>query len=687
MCTADVDMKKKWCEAVHKDMASFTRLYCCEDHFDLEQDTSNYMAYKIMNLQENKKTLLRLRKGVVPHIFACQEDTHCPSDKCFTKSESSQMDLEGSRSSSPSQEMSPNLVCRLCLAVEVRLFTITGSLQDVYEKLTDTALHSLDARPLAACYLCHAQLRKCRRLMLGSARAEALLTDMLRTSSKISLKAVSSIDRFANGLCSLNFSKAECLESVSPQFVTPEIKSETESDSEDRGADGPASDGRDPGPDGGEALSAPHQEEDIKQEPQLEEGPSQSAAAAGARDTDVYQEIPVSVSHLCDAVMDTTQQRRRWDDVVPAHTSGADKTKQAEGRTTDRTQRESQESDIRTIRTLHHCDVCQRQFNQSWDLKVHYRTHTGEKPFLCIVCQRAFKVRCHLSDHMRTHTGEKPFQCEVCEYRCNQKSVLIRHMRTHTGEKSYQCEVCQKAFRLKGHLSEHKRIHTGEKPFQCEVCQKAFCRKEMLSIHLRSHTNERPFQCEVCEKAFRLRSHLIDHTRIHTGEKPFQCEVCQYRCSQKSVLMRHMRTHTGEKSFQCEVCQRAFRLRSHLSDHVRIHTGEKPFQCEVCQKAFNRKEMLSIHLRSHTDERPFQCAVCQKAFRVRSHLSDHMKIHTGEKPFHCEVCQKAFSRKVSLCNHFRTHTGEKPFQCVECRYRCNRKSALLRHMRTHEKPV
>ncbi|XP_053622786.1 zinc finger protein 391-like isoform X4 [Plodia interpunctella] len=542
----DVDMKKKWCEAVHKDMASFTRLYCCEDHFDLEQDTSNYMAYKIMNLQENKKTLLRLRKGVVPHIFACQEDTHCPSDKCFTKSESSQMDLEGSRSSSPSQEMSPNLVCRLCLAVEVRLFTITGSLQDVYEKLTDTALHSLDARPLAACYLCHAQLRKCRRLMLGSARAEALLTDMLRTSSKISLKAVSSIDRFANGLCSLNFSKAECLESVSPQFVTPEIKSETESDSEDRGADGPASDGRDPGPDGGEALSAPHQEEDIKQEPQLEEGPSQSAAAAGARDTDVYQEIPVSVSHLCDAVMDTTQQRRRWDDVASAPMSTADQPKQVKGGTTDRKQRDSRrQSTIRTARALHQCDVCRRQFKRAENLKVHYRTHTGEKPFHCKVCHYRCSQKADLLIHMRTHTGEKPFQCYVCQMVFSVRSSLSRHSRTHTGEKPFQCEVCQSAFRERTHLLDHKRTHTGEKPFKCEVCQCRFSQKSVLKRHMRTHTGEKPYQCEMCQKVFTAKRNLSDHIRLHTGEKPFQCEVCLYRCNQKSILVRHMRTHTS----------------------------------------------------------------------------------------------------------------------------------------------
>ncbi|XP_053622787.1 zinc finger protein 260-like isoform X3 [Plodia interpunctella] len=576
----DVDMKKKWCEAVHKDMASFTRLYCCEDHFDLEQDTSNYMAYKIMNLQENKKTLLRLRKGVVPHIFACQEDTHCPSDKCFTKSESSQMDLEGSRSSSPSQEMSPNLVCRLCLAVEVRLFTITGSLQDVYEKLTDTALHSLDARPLAACYLCHAQLRKCRRLMLGSARAEALLTDMLRTSSKISLKAVSSIDRFANGLCSLNFSKAECLESVSPQFVTPEIKSETESDSEDRGADGPASDGRDPGPDGGEALSAPHQEEDIKQEPQLEE------------------------------------------DVAPTKTTGADSTTDSKERASG-----SKSKTAKKTRGPRQCDVCHRQCRTASELKKHYVVHTGEKPYKCEVCERQFTWKASLSKHILTHTGEKPYKCDVCSKGFIKKSNLVIHLRSHTGEKPFECAKCQQRFSNQCNLSRHMRIHTGEKRFQCDLCDKRFYQKAHVVSHLKSHTGEKPYKCKLCGHRVSQKNNLLNHLRTHTGEKPFKCELCETEFNQKQSWLCHLKSHSNYKPFGCSICQYRCKQKGALVGHMRTHTGEKPFACELCERRFSFKRDVARHMLTHTGEKPFVCHVCPRRFTQKVNLLRHLQTH------------------------------------------------------------
>lgn len=51
------------------------------------------------------------------------------------------------------------------------------------------------------------------------------------------------------------------------------------------------------------------------------------------------------------------------------------------------------------------CDICKKQFDRPSLLKRHYRTHTGEKPYICIVCSKGFSTSSSLNTHRRIHTG------------------------------------------------------------------------------------------------------------------------------------------------------------------------------------------------------------------------------------------------------------------------------------------
>jgi len=52
---------------------------------------------------------------------------------------------------------------------------------------------------------------------------------------------------------------------------------------------------------------------------------------------------------------------------------------------------------------MHHCHICNRGFLNKSNIKVHLRTHTGEKPFGCDHCSKAFRQKAHLLKHMSIH--------------------------------------------------------------------------------------------------------------------------------------------------------------------------------------------------------------------------------------------------------------------------------------------
>nr|XP_010945385.2 zinc finger protein 296 [Camelus bactrianus] len=113
------------------------------------------------------------------------------------------------------------------------------------------------------------------------------------------------------------------------------------------------------------------------------------------------------------------------------------------------------------------CPVCTKTLSSFSNLKVHMRSHTGERPYACdqcpYACAQSSKLNpnsSNLTVHRRSHTGERPYVCELCSYACAQSSKLNRHRRMHglgPGSPRFECPHCCVPFGLRATLDKHLR--------------------------------------------------------------------------------------------------------------------------------------------------------------------------------------------------------------------------------------
>ncbi|CAH0757000.1 unnamed protein product [Diatraea saccharalis] len=380
------------------------------------------------------------------------------------------------------------------------------------------------------------------------------------------------------------------------------------------------------------------------------------------------------------------------------------------------------------------CTVCEKTLSTASYLRVHMRTHTGERPFKCYICNRGFitssKMHRHVLTHEETWQGDgvdlktedikvdpEAEADETIKTKKRIKKAKAQFNKKSKGEKikkyksrPHSCEYCQKKFLHLETLQVHKKCHEGEQlVLKCAFCLEVMSDEAALKQHEPTHVGPRPYLCTICGRTYKKRETMVYHRKYHKPDKEFQCNVCSKSFNAACKLQRHLVSHRADKfvlRYECPVCAHMFHTKYHVQMHLATHQKEGLIVEE------NRNQILAMVLQNArkipkqpdgatnvtdlipSDERSRVCNICGEVFQHFYYLEEHLKGHASkitieelekqeEKKHVCQVCNKSFKLHYYLKLHSFTHTKEKPYICQQCGKGFITKGKLKRHLETH----
>ncbi|CAG9098787.1 unnamed protein product [Plutella xylostella] len=327
------------------------------------------------------------------------------------------------------------------------------------------------------------------------------------------------------------------------------------------------------------------------------------------------------------------------------------------------------------------CIVCHRVLSCKSALQMHYRTHTGERPFRCKLCGRSFTTKGNLKTHMGVHRIRPPtqmlHQCPVCHKKYTDPSALHQHIRSHTGVGPNLPFDQLRGPNIPGFPTFNHDLPT-DVPFPSPFhpfrppSPPGDRRADSRATDDESGRDDRA----PADREFDDDSESKDRrtSPLSVSASASECEVKTFTTTASLPSATGSERGTPPSPAQSPLhAPRRSPLPSPPAPLAALGAlGSSPFSplglafppavrgnttCNICYKTFACNSALEIHYRSHTKERPFKCTVCDRGFSTKSSGGGCRCKRPRPRPPHATALDlwNAFVYPGNMKQHMLTH--------------------------------
>ncbi|XP_035537977.1 sal-like protein 1a [Morone saxatilis] len=356
----------------------------------------------------------------------------------------------------------------------------------------------------------------------------------------------------------------------------------------------------------------------------------------------------------------------------------------------------------RKVTDPNECVICHRVLSCQSALKMHYRTHTGERPFKCKVCGRAFTTKGNLKTHYSVHRAMPPLRvqhsCPICQKKFTNAVVLQQHIRMHMGgqipntplPESYPESMAsdtgsfeERNFddldnfsddNIEG-MEEGPDSSVPDTPMSADASHDSLC------------NSPAPPEMACQEGQEKNGQENAHNNEIH------ELQVSQMKAMANGLVEGDCLTNDssslgGDVESQSAgspaVSESTSSMQAPSPTSLQPQPRKSPSLEERHQRALSFENTSASFLQSHpsnigaldlTSVNPSKDPLGMIfAFRERSTI----------KNTSCDICGKTFACQSALDIHYRSHTKERPFICTACNRGFSTKGNLKQHMLTHQ---